>query len=234
MLKITLRMLAVAAVTVPLCGNVVYAQNTPRYRDFVLGSSVAVVSASSGMPATGVKTLHQRPALMQSLEWRPRHPYSPPAGTADPVEQVTFGFYNDQLFTVSVDYDTRRTEALTEADLIESISATYGSSAKPVTVRRKSSTTGALDSPYALTPIARWEDATYSITLLRATYPTSFSMVMESTALARLAGTANAEAVRLDAIEAPQREVARQKQDAADEAASQAQSRRVNKPAFKP
>jgi hypothetical protein len=233
-----LRTLAVAAVVVPLSGMVVYSQaaprSAPRYRDFVLGSTVAEVSAVAGTPSTAVKVLHERPALMQSLEWRPRHAYSSPAGTADPVEQVMFSFYNDQLFTVTVDYDTRRTAALTEADLIEAISAAYGSLAQLVALPRKTSSAGSAGDPYAAVPIARWGDATYSITLLRAIYPMSFRMVMEFTSLARLATSAEAEAARLDALQAPERELARQKRDAADEAAAQDLARRVNKPAFKP
>ena len=145
-----------------------------------------------------------------------------------------FSFYNDQLFAVRVDYATRRTEGLTQADLIEAISAAYGPSARLAVIPQRSSTNGAQGDPYASTPIARWEDASYSITLLRATYPTSFRMILEFPELARLARIADVEAARLDVVEAPQLELARQKKDAAEAAAAVEQSRRVNKPAFKP
>ena len=46
-------------------------QDRSRYRDFRLASNLASVSTLTGMAATDVKTIHQRPAVMQELEWRP-------------------------------------------------------------------------------------------------------------------------------------------------------------------
>ena len=54
---------------------------------------------------------HQRPALIQDLQWR--RPYSASSPTAvfpDSVQQIVFSFYNDQLFRLVIDYDRDRTE----------------------------------------------------------------------------------------------------------------------------
>ena len=64
---------------------------------------------------------------MQELEWRPRY-YSGGASplTTDPVDVMHFKFYDNQLFTVVADYDRRRTEGMSAADMIAAISETYG------------------------------------------------------------------------------------------------------------
>ena len=52
-------------------------------------------------------------------------------GDTDPVEQVSFSFYNGQLFRMVVDYDTDKTNGLTSEDIIEAVSAEYGTPTKP-------------------------------------------------------------------------------------------------------
>jgi len=47
------------------------AQSVAQYRNFVLGSDVATVAALTDVSASEAKTIHQRPALLQDLEWRP-------------------------------------------------------------------------------------------------------------------------------------------------------------------
>ncbi|MGH9345864.1 MAG: hypothetical protein ACRD26_01225 [Vicinamibacterales bacterium] len=41
-----------------------------RYRVYVLGSSLDSVITASGVRAASAKTLHERPAVIQELEWR--------------------------------------------------------------------------------------------------------------------------------------------------------------------
>ena len=45
----------------------------------------------------------------------------------DPVQDVVFSFYNDQLFRIVVNYDSDRTLGLTDTDLIEALSAVWRS-----------------------------------------------------------------------------------------------------------
>jgi len=45
-------------------------QDRARYRDFRLGSALSSVAALAKVSTSGAKTLHQRPMLIQELEWR--------------------------------------------------------------------------------------------------------------------------------------------------------------------
>ena len=54
----------------------------------------------------------------------------------DPVQQIVFSFYNDQLFKLVVNYDRQRTDGLTDADMIEALSSWYGPPLKPGGGRR--------------------------------------------------------------------------------------------------
>jgi hypothetical protein len=232
MINTLIQKLAVAAGAIALAGTAVIAQNAPRYRDIPLGASLQTVLKTTGATMLDVKVLHERPAKMQTLEWRPRSTSSQSREAADPVQLAVFSFYNDQLFAVTVDYDTRRTEGLSETDLIDSISATYG---LPVAASvRKRNDSGNEDDPYAPRVIASWKDPLYSVALLRTTYPTAFRMVLDFTELASIARRADLEAVRLNTLEAPGRELARAKKEADEQDAAREKSRGVNKPAFTP
>ena len=72
------------------------------------------------------------------------------------------------------------------------------------------------------------------MTLLRVPYPEAFRLVVTSTRLDNLARQAIATAVQLDAAEAPQREIARQKKEASDSLAVQEKAKTENKALFRP
>jgi hypothetical protein len=79
----------------------------PHYRDFQLGGGLGAISVSAGVPATDAKTIHERPALLQDLEWR--RGYTASNETAvDSVQRIAFSFYDDQLFRLVIDYDRER------------------------------------------------------------------------------------------------------------------------------
>jgi len=206
-------------------------QETFRYRDYQLGSNVASIVKLTGSSPSGAKTIHTRPALMQDLEWRPRYYTGGESPVTDPVNLMLFRFYDDQLFMVVVDYDRRRTEGMSPADMIAAVSGTYGPVSE-VPSRRLGTPTVQYGFPD--TPLAVWGNAEYSVTLLRVAYPESFRLVVASTRLENLAHTASAEAVLLDKAEAPQREIARQKNEASDLAAAQEKAKTENKAQFKP
>ena len=91
------------------------AQDLSRYRAYVLESSLESVVAASGARAADVKTLHERPAKIQELEWRA--PYaSSGSELADPVRGAVFTFCDDALYQVVVSYDRDRTNGLTNSD----------------------------------------------------------------------------------------------------------------------
>jgi hypothetical protein len=226
-------------IRVPVCAGFLIlaalapqAQEALRYRDFQLGSTLASVAKLTGAMASAATVVHQRPAVMKDLEWRPRYFSGGVSPQTDPVDVILFKFYDDQLFRVVVDYDRNRTEGMTEEDMVEAISATYGPvSSKPVpkVSRGPAVTYGSPD-----TPLAIWGDAAASVTLLRVAYPKSFKLVVSSTALEGLARTAVADAVRLDAQEAPQRELARQKKESAETLAAEQKAKIENKAVFRP
>jgi hypothetical protein len=113
------------AVGLILGGQLALAQDVSRYRAYALESSLDSVVAASGARAADAKTLHERPATIQELEWRA--PYVDSRNTlADPVREITFTFYNDALYQVIVNYDRDRTEGLANGDIVESLSAVYG------------------------------------------------------------------------------------------------------------
>jgi hypothetical protein len=220
---------AVVLCTLPLQGQ----KDRSRYRDFRLGSDLPSVSAVAGVAASEARIIHRRPALIQELDWRP--PYFLTGSTApqnDPVRQIVFSFYDDQLSKMVVDYDQLRTAGLTDADMIDAISASYGPALKPAS--KKARTVAAPVEDPSVTPIARWGDADYSVVLYRSSYASAFRIVVTSPRLAALARAADARAIRMDDLEAPQREIARQKKEAEDTRLSQEKARLANKAAFRP
>jgi hypothetical protein len=226
----TVRSLAVALLGVILGGQPLTAQTLSGYRTYALESSVASVVKSSGAREADLKTLHERPARLQELEWRA--PYAPMGrADADPVRNVVFSFYDDQLYRVVVTYERDRMEGLTSADVIEAISATYGG-ALPMHAR-------AVDSPPVEMPpdtalVARWDDGASVLSLLRGGYSREFQLVLISKQLSQRARTATRDALRLDKQEAPRREADRQKKEDADALVSQEKARATNKAAFRP
>jgi hypothetical protein len=86
-----------------------------RYREFQFGMNLLAVAKQADMQPSEARVIHQRPAVIQELEWRPRGSlaYSP---QPDPVQDVLFSFYNGALFRMVVNYDQIRTEGLTDKD----------------------------------------------------------------------------------------------------------------------
>lgn len=226
-----IRLLAVTLFVVLVAAHPLPAQDAFRYREFQLGSDLASVAKLTGTPSSGARVIHARPAVMQDLEWRPRHYAGGTAGVTDPVDKMLFRFYEDQLFMVVVDYDRRRTEGMSPADLIAAVSATYGSVSQ---VQSRQLGTPAGQYAFPNTTLAVWGTAEHSVTLLRVAYPESFRLVVASTRLEDLARAASAAAMRLDKDEAPQRELDRQKRQADDSAAAQEKAKTENKAKFKP
>jgi hypothetical protein len=207
------------------------AQDGMHYREFQLGSDVASVAKLTGTASSDVKLIHQRPAVMQDLEWRPRYYSRGVSPQTDPVELIVFRFYDDQLFKMIVDYDRDRTEGMTDADVIEAITVAYGPASTVLPAANRIST---LDYGAADAPVAIWGDEDSSVTLLRVAYPVSFRLVVAFTRLDNLARTASAEAVRLDAREAPQREAARQMKESDEALAALEKAKTENKAVFRP
>jgi hypothetical protein len=214
-----------------LSAHVLEAQDLVKYREFQLGSGVASVATLTGAGPAETKMIHQRPALLQDLEWRPRYFSRGSAPQADPVDHMVFSFYNDQLYKVVVDYDARRTEGMTEADIMAAISTTYGVASIPGSKANRAAGVQYGEPDLAL---ATWGNTEYTLTLFHVSYQNAFRLVVSSTRLTELARVAGLEAVRLDAVEAPQREIVRQRKEADDARTTEEQAKRVNLPGFRP
>ncbi len=209
------------------------AQSPAQYRSFALTSDLATVSAAAGVASAEATTIHQRPAVLQDLAWRPsRWVSGSMSASTDPVEQIVFSFYNDQLFRVVVDYARDRTEGMTDADMIEAISAVYGAP------DRRTAGVPRVASPVETesgSPVARWGDAGCAIVLYRSSLNgDALRLIVTESALSRLARSASVEAARLDDREAPQRDLARQKKERGDRRSAAEIARVVNKKGFRP
>ena len=79
-------------------------------------------------------------------------------------------------------------------------------------------------------PVASWEDAQYSVNLVRSSFNDILGLVVSSKRTNAQADVAIAEAVKLDAQEGPKREAERQKKQADDLEAA----RQKNQKSFRP
>jgi hypothetical protein len=223
------RLSLIAAVAMLLTISPALAQDLTRYRTYVLESSFDAVIAASGARPADAKVLHERPARIRELDWRP--PY---AGVfdaqPDPVRQITFTFVDEALYQVVVTYDRDRTDGLTDADLIESLTATYGAPVPSPPRSRAAAADSRLDS----VAIARWESAAATMTLFRAAYTPELQLVLISKPLGARALDAIRESKRLDVVEAPRRAIEQRKKEAAAAEAAREKTRSTNKGAFRP
>ena len=209
------------------------AQDLSRYRGVAFGSSVSSVVATTGTTAGAVKVIHQRPALIQEVTWRPRYSVGRPAERIEAAREVTFRFHDDQLFNITVIYDARLVEGLTNADLIDAVSAVYG----PATLTSAASQGPAAVPPgmiNATTALARWQSTDYEFTLMREVYPATYRLIGVSRRLASVARSSETEATRLDAQEAPRREAERATAEADRRRAAEEKTRTTNKGEFRP
>jgi hypothetical protein len=151
----------------------------------------------------------------------------------DPVEQILFSFYNDQLFRVVVAYDRERTEGMTTADMIEGISSVYGAP-----LARSSRVPGRAASQLETESgslVARWGDSEHRVGLYHTSfYGAAYRLIVTDVRLDDLALKAGTESRRLDDQEAPAREIARQKKERDDARVAAAEARAANKSAFRP
>lgn len=226
------RVVVIASLGFVLGGQSLVAQAPLRYREYALESSVASVVKISGARDYEIQTLHERPARIQEVEWRA--PYAPSGSElADPVRDVRFSFYDDTLYQIVVTYDRDRTEGLTHGDVVESLSRTYG---MPL-LSSRGTARGPLSASVPATDttiVAHWEDATAFLTLTKGTYPPHYQLVLISKTLNARADAAIKEAIRLDAQEAPRRELDRREKNLTDARMASEKARVINKAAFRP
>jgi hypothetical protein len=187
-------------------------QDLSKYRDFTLGMSLTKLLERTDQKMTHVKTIHSRPALIEELNWWPPKA----SGTSlqsDSVERVLFSFYNGELYKISVTYDRLSTDGLTEEDMVRSISVKYGH-ATITAPELDPAVNGRYDSKQK--PVASWEDAQYSVNLVRSSFNDVLGLVAFSKRANAEAEAAIAEAMKLDEQEGPKREAERLKKQMDD------------------
>ena len=223
---ISTRILAISIPCAVLSVALLCAEDLSSYREFQFGMDLPAVAKQAGTKPSEVTVVQLRPAMIEELAWQPQR-LRGPSGETDPVAEVIFGFYDGELFRIVVNYDRYKTEGLTAEDMVEAISAKYGTAARPAAEIT-------LHYNEREKVIARWEDSQYSFNLVRSSYGLTFAMVVFSKRLDALAQAAIVEAIRLDKQEAPQREIERQKKQDEEIRAGHEKARLVNKPGFRP
>jgi len=185
-------------------------QNLSAYRKFSLGASLASISKQVGQDPQHANLIHQRPAVIQQLAYWPipTSLYSP---QAESVSQILFSFYDGELYKIAVTYDGDATQGFTDDDMVQAISARYGTAkrfypeiALPTNDRYAPKETA----------IARWENSGTSANLSRSETLNSFELTLFSKSVEIKAQAATAESLKLDKQEAPQKEIDRQKSEA--------------------
>lgn len=199
------------------------AADLSTYRGFQFGMSLNAAVKHSGMDISEVTLLHERPARIQELIWKPAR-FS--LGSTDPVEQVLFSFYNGQLFRMVIDYDTQKTEGMTTEDMIKALSARYGTATRPA-VQTVLPSASFIEG---VTVLACWENAEYLFNLAESPYGSRFELIAFSNQLDGLAQAAMTTGLHLDEQQAPQR----QKDKDQDAQSQLEQTGAVNKGHFRP
>lgn len=198
------------------------------YRGFRFGMSTLQAANQAGMKVSEAITLHQQPALIQALDFQPNL-FHASAVKNDPVSEITLTFYAGELTRMAVLYDRYKVDGMSAEDMIQALSVVYGTADRP-----KAQITYHSYYAEAAPVLARWEDSEYSYNLIRSDDRSSFAMVLYSKRLDALAATAIVEAVRLEALAAPQKEADRAKKQADDTQALQEKSRLSNIAGFRP
>jgi hypothetical protein len=221
-----MRKSVISLALVLLSTPVISGQDLSRYRKFSLGTSLAALSKQVGQDPHQAILIHQSPAVIQELTyWAIDTPYS--SVLVEPVSQILFSFYNGELYRIVVTYDQGAIEGLTDDDMVQAVSARYGTA-----TRFYPEINLPTNDVYASTEtvIARWEDSQNSVNLFRSRNQSSFRLAVFSKRLDALAKAAIIESEKLEKQEAPQLEIARVKKEA-DELEV---ARQINQKTFRP
>ncbi len=219
-----MRNIVVALSLILLSAPMISGQDLSKYRTFSLGMTLSELSKQVGPYSHWTTLIHQRPAVIQELTlWSLSASRAPIGG----VSQILFGFYNGELYRIVVTYDRDATKGLTDDDMVQAISARYGTATRlyPEIKLLKNDVYASTE-----TVIARWEDSQNSVGLLASSNQTSFGLAMFSKRLDAQAKAAIIESEKLEKQEAPQVDIGRLKKEA-DELGV---ARQINQKTFHP
>ena len=219
-----MRNMVVALSLILLSAPMISGQDLSKYRTFSLGMTLSELSQQVGPYSHWTTLIHQRPAVIQELTlWSLSASRAPIGG----VSQILFGFYNGELYRIVVTYDRDATKGLTDDDMVQAISARYGTATRfyPEIKLLKNDVYASTE-----TVIARWEDSQNSVGLLASSNQTSFGLAMFSKRLDAQAKAAIIESEKLEKQGAPRVDIGRLKKDA-DELGV---ARQINQKTFHP
>ena len=77
---------------VPVSAPAMGTMDLSRYRNFQFGEALPALAKQAGLELSGVKLVHERPAVIQELEW-PIWLGDGSAPQTDPVKTILFSFY---------------------------------------------------------------------------------------------------------------------------------------------
>jgi hypothetical protein len=217
------------ALTIPiLCavvaGSLFGAKDLSSYRGLQFGMNLAAAAKEAGTTPPEVRVDHRLPDMIQEMDWQPRDSANP-----DPVKGALLYFLNGELFRIVVTYDRYKIEGMTAEDMVQAISLTYGMASRPQAAIP-------YHSNYAESAkvVARWEGDEYSYDLVRTGDQSSFAMILYSKQLDAKAEASIAKAVKIEAEEAPQQEIDKQKKRDDEDRLALDKARSVNTPNFRP
>jgi hypothetical protein len=222
-------------VCLALSPSLLQAQDLSRYRGFQLGMTVAAVAQQGQLAPGAVRLVHQRPQLIQELDWLPQLLQQPGPAESEAARVVHFTFYDGRLYRIAVEYDRSRVEGLTAEDFVQAISTSYGLPILASTQVGRARPPAEVDLSLAgdRTIRAQWEDAQYSVSLVQTRYPSTFELLLVARQPDQLAQAAILASTRLDLLEAPQRETDRRRKQADEDLAKAQKARAANKPVFR-
>jgi hypothetical protein len=209
-----------------LSAPMVRAQDYSNYRGFTLGATLTAVLKQTDQKLADVNVTHSGPSLFQEVTWWPPNVPGPSYRT-DSVEQILFSFHNGSLYKMSVSYDQSSTEGLTAGDMMKSISAKYGPVTGVATVVDPASNAD-YDGKGRL--VASWENAQYSLSLVRSSFSDRFGLIIYSKQANAEAELAIAEAILLDKQNGPKRAAEREKKQSDDLELAREKNQRIFRP----
>jgi hypothetical protein len=165
------------------------AQGRPYYRTYQMGADVLTISRQLGVPSPATPLTLPALGALEELRWRSQYVRRGVAPSSDPVAQLVFSFFENQLFRIVIDYGSDRTEGMTEADVVAAVSRIYGAPAKRT---HPPSPVGLRPQRPADSVVAQWTDGGYQVALLAVQDQTAFRMIVTSTPLEALARAAGA------------------------------------------
>ena len=202
-----MRNIVVSLLMVLLSAPLIFGQDLSMYRAFSLGMTLSEISKRVGPYSHWTTLIHQRPAVIQELTLWSLSSFRAPVGG---VSQILFSFYNGELYRMVVTYDRDATEGLTDDDMVQAISARYGTATR--LYPEINLPTNDVDASTEMV-IARWEDSQNSVSLLASSNQTSFRLTVFSKRLGAQAKSAIIESEKLEKREAPHVDLGRQKKE---------------------